>query len=90
MIKKTENMLRYEKAHDDVREIFRADKPLDDRLLDFNLYLKPYVENIDIQDNGMIRTLLVIGKSFKNNPIVKDNLELLANKLRSNLNTDFI
>ena len=32
MIEKTENMLRYEKAHDDVREIFRADKPLDDRL----------------------------------------------------------
>ncbi len=90
MIKKTENMLRYEKAHDDVREIFKADKPLDDRLLDFNLYLIPYVENIDIEDNGMIRTLLMIGKSFKNNPIVKDNLELLANKLRSNLNTDFI
>lgn len=90
MIKKTENMLRYEKAHDEIREIFKADKPLDDRLLDFNLYLMPYVENIDIQDNGMIRTLLMIGKSFKNNPIVKDNLELLANKLRSNLNTDFI
>jgi hypothetical protein len=90
MIKKTENMLRYEKAHDEVREIFRADKPLDERLLDFNLYLTPYVENIDIQDNGMIRTLLVIGKAFKENPIVKDNLELLANKLRSNLNTDFI
>jgi hypothetical protein len=90
MINKTENMLRYEKAHDEVREIFKADKPLDERLLDFNLYLMPYVENIDIEDNGMIRTLLMIGKSFKNNPIVKDNLELLANKLRSNLNTDFI
>lgn len=90
MIKKTENMLRYEKAHDEIREIFKADKPIDERLLDFNLYLMPYVENIDIQDNGMIRTLLMIGKSFKNNPIVKDNLELLANKLRSNLNTDFI
>jgi hypothetical protein len=90
MINKTENMLRYEKAHDEVREIFKADKPLDERLLDFNLYLIPYVENIDIQDNGMIRTLLMIGKSFKNNPIVKDNLELLANKLKSNLNTDFI
>ena len=41
-------------------------------------------------DNGMIRTLLVIGKPFKNNPIVKDNLEFLANKLRTNLNVDFI
>jgi hypothetical protein len=38
----------------------------------------------------MIRTLLVIGKPFKNNPIVKDNLEFLANKLRTNLNVDFI
>jgi hypothetical protein len=90
MIKKTENMLRYEKAHDDVREIFRSDKTLDERLHDFNLYLIPYVENINNEDNGMIRTLLVIGKSFKNNPIVKDNLEILANKLKSNLNTNFI
>jgi hypothetical protein len=90
MIEKTENMLRYEKAHDDVREIFRADKTLDERLHDFNLYLIPYVENINNEDNGMIRTLLVIGKSFKNNPIVKDNLEILANKLKSNLNTNFV
>lgn len=90
MIEKTENMLRYEKVHDDVREIFRVDKPIDDRLYDFNLYLMPYVENVDNEDNGMIRTLLVIGKSFKNNLIVKDNLEILSNKLKSNLNVDFI
>ena len=83
-------MLRYEKAHDDVREIFRNDKDLNERLNDFNDYLKGYVDNIDDEDNGMIRTLLVIGKSFKNNPIVKDNLEILANKLKSNLNVDFI
>jgi hypothetical protein len=48
------------------------------------------VDNIDEEDNGMIRTLLVIGKSFKTNPIVKDNLETLANKLKSKLNVDFI
>jgi hypothetical protein len=83
-------MLKYEKAHDDVREIFKMDKPIHSKLYDFNLYLTPYVENINNEDNGMIRTLLVIGKSFKNNPIVKDNLEILANKLKSNLNTDFI
>jgi hypothetical protein len=89
-MEKNDNMLRYEKAHDDVREIFRNDKDLNERLNDFNDYLKGYVDNIDNEDNGMIRTLLVIGKSFKNNPIVKDNLEILANKLKSNLNVDFI
>ena len=89
-MEKNDNMLRYEKAHDDVREIFRNDKDLNERLNDFNDYLKGYVDNIDNEDNGMIRTLLVIGKSFKNNPIVKDNLEILANKLNSNLNVDFI
>jgi|LakMenEpi03Aug12_release.lakeMendotaPanAssembly.Ray.scaffolds.fasta_scaffold4611018_1 hypothetical protein len=89
-MEKTDNMLRYEKAHDDVRKIFESDKSLDERLNEFNDYLKGYVDNIDGEDNGMIRTLLVIGKSFKTNPIVKDNLEILANKLKSNLNVDFI
>lgn len=89
-MEKTDNMLRYEKAHDDVRKIFESDKSLDERLNEFNDYLKGYVDNIDEEDNGMIRTLLVIGKSFKTNPIVKDNLEILANKLKSNLNVDFI
>ena len=89
-MEKTDNMLRYEKAHDDVRKIFESDKSLDVRLNEFNDYLKGYVDNIDEEDNGMIRTLLVIGKSFKTNPIVKDNLEILANKLKSNLNVDFI
>lgn len=89
-MEKTDNMLRYEKAHDDVRDIFKSDKSLDVRLNEFNDYLIPYVEDINNEDNGMIRTLLVIGKSFKDNPIVKDNLEILANKLKSNLNVDFI
>lgn len=89
-MEKTDNMLRYEKTHDDVRDIFESDKSLDERLNEFNDYLKGYVDNIDEEDNGMIRTLLVIGKSFKTNPIVKDNLEILANKLKSNLNVDFI
>ena len=89
-MEKTDNMLRYEKTHDDVRKIFKSDKSLDERLNEFNDYLKGYVDNIDEEDNGMIRTLLVIGKSFKTNPIVKDNFETLANKLKSNLNVYFI
>lgn len=87
---KNDNMLRYEKVHDDIKMIFKSDKSLDERLNEFNDYLKTYVDNIDEEDNGMIRTLLVIGKSFKDNPIVKDNLEILANKLKSNLNVNFI
>jgi hypothetical protein len=86
MIKKTENMLRYEKVHNDCREIFKGDRDIVEKLNDFNDYLNNHLND----DNGMIRTLLVIGKPFKNNPIVKDNLEFLANKLRTNLNVDFI
>jgi hypothetical protein len=89
-MEKTDNMLRYEKAHDDVRKIFKTDRPLDERLNEFNDYLKTYVDNIDEEDNGMIRTLLVIGKSFKTNPIVKDNLDYLATTLKTRLNVDFI
>jgi hypothetical protein len=89
-MEKTDNMLRYEKAHDDVRIIFKTDRPLDERLNGFNDYLKTYVDNIDEEDNGMIRTLLVIGKSFKDNPIVKDNLDYLATTLKTRLNVDFI
>lgn len=86
MIEKTENMLRYEKVHDDCRKIFKSDRDIVEKLNDFNDYLNNHLND----DNGMIRTLLVIGKPFKNNPIVKDNLEFLANKLRTNLNVDFI
>ena len=89
-MEKTDNMLRYEKAHDDVRIIFKTDRPLDERLNEFNDYLKTYVDNIDEEDNGMIRTLLVIGKSFKDNQIVKDNLDYLATTLKTRLNVDFI
>jgi hypothetical protein len=86
MIEKTENMLRYEKVHNDCRKIFKGDRDIVEKLNDFNDYLNNHLND----DNGMIRTLLVIGKPFKNNPIVKDNLEFLANKLRTNLNVDFI
>ncbi len=87
MINKTENMARYEKIHDDCREIFRGDRTLTEKLNEFNDYLNTH---LNTDDNGIIRTLLTIGKSFKANPIVKDNLEFLANKLRANLNVDFI
>jgi hypothetical protein len=87
MIEKNENMLRYEKIHNDCREIFKGDRGIDEKLNSFNDYLNIHLMD---DDNGTIRTLLVIGKPFKNNPIVKDNLEFLADKLRTKLNVDFI
>lgn len=85
-LEKTENMLKYEKLHDDCRSIFKGDRDLSNKLIDFNDYLNNHLTD----DNGTMRTLLVIGKPFKNNPIVKDNLEFLANKLRTNLNVTII
>ncbi len=68
---KNDNMLRYEKVQDDIKMIFSTDKSLDEKLIEFNNYLKRYIDNINDENNGMIRTLLVVGKSFKTNPIVK-------------------
>jgi hypothetical protein len=84
---KTENMLKYEKIHNDCREIFKGDRRLDEKLNEFNNYLN---NHLNTDDNGIMRTLLVIGKAFKDNPIIKDNLEFLANKLRTNLNVKFV
>lgn len=81
---KPENI--FQKIHDDCREIFKGDRDLSEKLIDFNVYLHNNLNG----DNGTMRTLLVIGKPFKNNPIVKDNLEFLANKLRTNLNVTII
>ena len=86
-INKTENMLKYEKIHDDCRMIFKGDRNITEKLNNFNDYLSIHLKD---DDNGTMRTLLVIGKPFKSNPIVKDNLEFLANKLRTNLNVKFI
>ena len=86
-INETENMLKYEKIHNDCREIFKGDRNITEKLNNFNDYLDIHLND---DDNGTMRTLLVIGKPFKNNPIVKDNLEFLANKPRTNLNVKFI
>lgn len=88
MIKKTDNLLKYERIHDECREIFREDRPLDQKLEEFNRYLANYLG--EEEDNGTIRTLLVIGKSFKGNPIVQGNLTVLADRLRARLGVDKI
>lgn len=86
LMNKTENMLLYEKIQEDCRAIFEGDRDLSEKLTNFNDYLDNYLNSYD---SGIIRTLLMIGKTFKTNPIVKDNLEFLANKLRTNPNVKF-
>jgi hypothetical protein len=98
-MEKSENMLRYEKAYDDCRDILGGNKHLDafslrpsvsptnEQLEKFNDYLYAHINE---EDSGMLRTLLIIGKPFKNNPIVKDNLEILTNRLRARSKTGFI
>lgn len=83
-LEKTENI--FQKIHDDCREIFKGDRDLSGKLIDFNNYLNNHLNG----DNGTMRTLLTIGKPFKENPIVKENLEFLANKLSTNLNVTII
>jgi hypothetical protein len=87
MMEKTEMMLRYEKMHDDCRAIFRGDRDLAQKLEEFNRYLEGHQ---GAEDNGTLRTLLVIGKAFKENPIVKDTLDRMDHTLRTRLGVDRI
>ena len=72
------NILKSEK-HLDVFSFKSSPEPSDESLEKFNEYLKGFLKE---DDRGMLRTLLIIGKPFKRNQIVKDTLEILANKLR--------
>jgi hypothetical protein len=88
MIEKSDNQLKYERIHDECREIFRGDRALDQKLEEFRRYLADYLG--EEEDNGTIRTLLIIGKPFKENPIVKATLDILAERLRTRLGVDRI
>jgi hypothetical protein len=57
----------------------KSPEPTDEMMNNYNEYLKGYINE---ENKGILRTLLVIGKPYKHNPIVKDTLEILANKLR--------
>ncbi len=72
------NILKGEK-HLDVFSFKASPEPSSESLEKFNEYLKGFLKE---NDRGMLRTLLIIGKPFKRNQIVKDTLEMLANKLR--------
>jgi len=54
-------------------------KPTDDMLHNFNEYLKSYINE---ENAGILRTLLIIAKPYKDNMIVKENIDILSVKLR--------
>jgi hypothetical protein len=54
---------------------------------EYNQYLMKYTNETD---RGILRTLLVFGKPYKNHPIVKDTITILADELRKGSPNGFI
>jgi hypothetical protein len=74
------DLKKYSDIYDDVREIMDVDEPLDDRLINLNLYSKKF---IGCPDRGSLRTILINLKSFRNDPILKITFGILSDELRS-------
>ncbi len=86
-----DNFKTFHEIKEDCRVILGAEKylepftgkksgePSDETMEKYNEYLKGYIGETD---RGILRTLLVIGKPYKNNPIISETFEILANELR--------
>ncbi len=64
-------------------DVFTGEKteiPSDDVMLKFNDYLLKYVNE---ENSGILRTLLIVSKPYKNHIIINNTFEILANKLRT-------
>jgi len=79
----------YRRVYDDINEILgkptihmgrligREDKPTDNTLYTLNEYTKTFIRNND--DKNLLRTILIILKPYKDNPILKETrLNLLT------------
>jgi len=53
-------------------------------MVNFNNYLIKYINE---KNRGILRTLLVIAKPYKNHPIVKETISILADELRKGSKT---
>jgi len=70
------------------RETDRRNNGVTDEKLEMvNKYLEDF---LDEENRGILRTILVCLKPYKNNPIVADNLKILADRLRAGSKTGFI
>lgn len=89
-----ENSLRkYEIIHEDCYKILGSQKHLDvfglsksqepsvKQMEEFKKYAERFLN--DKVNNGELRTILVIGKPYRNHPVIRDLFEVLADRLRS-------
>lgn len=79
----------YEKLYDDCESILNGEKWLDtftgkltdipniERLELFNTYLKQYLNE---SNSGILRTLLIISKPYKNHSIITETYNKLVNR----------
>jgi hypothetical protein len=94
------NLEKYNKVYEDCKKILGTEKhldvmfnkttksePSDAQMKEFNEYAKKFLSE---DNNGMIRTILIIGKPYKNNPITKEVLSQLADILRKRTGKKYI
>lgn len=89
-----ENSLRkYEIIYEDCYKILGSQKHLDvfglskslepsaEQMEEFKKYAERFLS--DEVNNGELRTILVIGKPYRNHPVIKDLFKVLSDRLRS-------
>jgi hypothetical protein len=86
-----DNFKIFHEIYEDCKEIMGSEKhlepftgeksgpPTDEVMENFNKYLLKYTNETN---RGVLRTLLVIGKPYKNHPVISDTIEILTNTLR--------
>ena len=86
-----DNFKIFHEIREDCREILGAEKwiepftgkksgpPSDEVMTKYNEYLMKYTNETN---RGILRTLLVFGKPYKNHPIIKETFNILADELR--------
>lgn len=65
----------------------RNDGVTDEKLERINRYLEDFLGE---ENRGILRTILVCLKPYKNNTIIADNLKILADRLRAGSKSGFI
>lgn len=95
----TELTKELEKIYDDTEKILgkqvyvlgqligRTERGTDEKLKELDKYSQKFLEE---ENRGKLRTILIILKPYKNNEIIKDTAEKLANKLRAGSPNGFI
>lgn len=94
-----DNLKVFHEIYEDCKEIMGSEKhlepftgkksgmPTDGVMKNLNEYLMKYMNETN---RGVLSTLLVIGKPYKNHPIISETFEILLNTLRKGSRNGFI